>query len=258
MKPFVETQYEYPEQEVQDAVIQEMAKSYPDLTGDQLREEYKRICESGQYFVNDEFLVVMRPFFSALDMDENGQPAGEELVELAHLSVSRHDKAGISWEQLQSIKTELLGADCECVELYPAEERNFVFRGQRQLFAMPPGQRWPVGFETDCGMDRVLPERPSMQVLPKAEAEEVVKKAMAEPPAPPKKSNAQFKADFERGKEEYMLGNYKIPFPAHAAERLQAYILGQKAGALELLYQRHERHNAELMAVIGMEHHDDA
>ena len=43
---------------------------------------------------------------------------------MVHLSIKRLDKEPIhDWRHLQRIKNELVGANCEALELYPAEDR---------------------------------------------------------------------------------------------------------------------------------------
>jgi hypothetical protein len=68
--------------------------------------------------------------------------------EIVHLSIKRHDRACIhDWREFQRIKNELCGTDSEAVELYPAEGRKADVANQYHLFALPPGMRFPVGFD---------------------------------------------------------------------------------------------------------------
>lgn len=48
------------------------------------------------------------------------------------------------WEHLQRIKDELAGPDAEAVELFPAEARRLDL-GERWLWCVRPGERWPFG-----------------------------------------------------------------------------------------------------------------
>lgn len=68
---------------------------------------------------------------------------------LVHLSIKRRDKAPIEdWRDMQRIKNELVGEECEGVELYPAESRLVDSANQYHLWVVDdPEFRWPVGFQ---------------------------------------------------------------------------------------------------------------
>jgi hypothetical protein len=52
-----------------------------------------------------------------------------------HLSIKRIDQEPVhDWRDLQRIKNELIGPDCEAVELYPAEERRVDIANQYHLW----------------------------------------------------------------------------------------------------------------------------
>lgn len=65
-----------------------------------------------------------------------------------HLSIKRLDQLPIhDWRDLQRIKDELVGPDCEAVELYPASERLVDTSNQYHLWALPdPACRFDLGF----------------------------------------------------------------------------------------------------------------
>jgi hypothetical protein len=66
---------------------------------------------------------------------------------IVHLSIKRLDKRPIhDWRDLQRIKNELLGAEIEAIELYPAESRLVDSANQFHLFAFPAGVTVPVGW----------------------------------------------------------------------------------------------------------------
>lgn len=71
--------------------------------------------------------------------------AGEGLV---HLRIRRHDRREIrNFDHLQRIKNELVGAECEAVELYPAESRKLSDGPYYHLWvSKDPSYRWPFGF----------------------------------------------------------------------------------------------------------------
>lgn len=71
---------------------------------------------------------------------------GEGLV---HLSIKRIDRQPIrDWRDLQQIKNQLVGPECEGVELYPAESRLVDTANQFHIWCCTnPKFRFPFGFE---------------------------------------------------------------------------------------------------------------
>ncbi len=62
------------------------------------------------------------------------------------LSIKRLDKRQIrEWRDLQRIKDELCGRDCEAVEVFPAASRLVDTSNQYHLWVLPPGLRFPLG-----------------------------------------------------------------------------------------------------------------
>jgi len=87
--------------------------------------------------------------------DFEGVPGGKML----QLSVKRRDKEVIrDWRDLQRIKNEVCGQECEAVELYPAESRLVDTANQFHIWVLPEGLRFPFGF-TD---GRLVSERSSL------------------------------------------------------------------------------------------------
>jgi hypothetical protein len=68
--------------------------------------------------------------------------------DLAYLSIKRIDQQPIRWwRDLQRIKNELVGPECEAVELFPAESRLIDSANQYHLWVFTnPETRMPVGF----------------------------------------------------------------------------------------------------------------
>jgi len=66
-----------------------------------------------------------------------------------HLSIKRIDQEVIhDWRDLQRIKNELVGAECEAVELYPAVSRMVDTANQYHLWVITdPTYRFPFGFD---------------------------------------------------------------------------------------------------------------
>lgn len=67
---------------------------------------------------------------------------------LVHLSMRRNDRLPVTdWRHKQKIKNQLVGEECEAVELYPAESRMVDTSNQYHLWANPdPEMRFPVGY----------------------------------------------------------------------------------------------------------------
>lgn len=93
-------------------------------------------------------------------------PASESV----HLNIRRIDGyPGRDWRHFQQIKNEIVGPECEAIEIYPAESRLVDTSNKYHLYACTdPKFRFPVGFEkrdvqfgdeTDAG----LRQRPPMK-----------------------------------------------------------------------------------------------
>jgi hypothetical protein len=69
---------------------------------------------------------------------------------MMHLSIKRRDKQPLGKERFrhfQRIKNELVGPECEAVELYPAESRLVDTANQYHLWCMTsPEIRFPFGY----------------------------------------------------------------------------------------------------------------
>jgi hypothetical protein len=72
----------------------------------------------------------------------------EDQPDLIHLSIKRNDKAPImKWRDLQAIKNELVGSECEAIQLFPAESRLVDTSNQFHLFVFnDPTYRIPFGY----------------------------------------------------------------------------------------------------------------
>lgn len=71
--------------------------------------------------------------------------------DVVHLSIKRKDREPCrDWRHLQEIKNELVGEECEGVELYPAESRVVDTANQTHLWIYSdPDEMIPLGW--DCG-----------------------------------------------------------------------------------------------------------
>ena len=76
---------------------------------------------------------------------------------LIHLNIRRRDGNIIrDWRHIQEIKNQLLGTECEAVELYPAESRKVDTSNKFHLWGYrDPTWRFPIGFaERDVDYDQ--------------------------------------------------------------------------------------------------------
>lgn len=73
------------------------------------------------------------------------QPADDG--SFVHLSIKRRNRSVIrDWRHLQRIKNDLVGPECEGLELFPAESRLVDEANQFHLYVLTePGKRIPVG-----------------------------------------------------------------------------------------------------------------
>lgn len=62
-------------------------------------------------------------------------------IKTLHWPQHRHD-----WRELQRIKNEICGEQCDAIELYPAESRRHDTADQFHLWVLEPGVILPVGF----------------------------------------------------------------------------------------------------------------
>lgn len=85
-----------------------------------------------QYYLNDVYQVAMRPL-------------GDMMV---HLSIKRIDRQPChDWRDLQAIKNQLVGDECEGAELYPAESRRVDSANQYHIWCVKdPTFRFPFGY----------------------------------------------------------------------------------------------------------------
>jgi hypothetical protein len=91
---------------------------------------------------NDRCMVLAHSLPSALFKDPNGEP-----LMLTHLAmVGTKDHVDLTWDEAQRAKAELLGADTEAIELYPAADRVMEGLTERHLWVFPRGVKFPLGF----------------------------------------------------------------------------------------------------------------
>ena len=108
-----------------------------DVTFDDFRALADDAVTNRPVYKNDVYQVVVN------DVD-----VGEGWPPMAHLSIKRIDREPIhDWRDLQEIKNQIVGDECEAVELYPAESRLVDTANQYHLWCIKEaGARFPFGF----------------------------------------------------------------------------------------------------------------
>jgi len=116
-----------------------------------LLDDYDAGCT---YWINDIYQVQRREF-------------GDGLVSL---NIRRRDGDVIfrDWRHFQKIKNELIGPECEAMELYPAESRLVDSTNKYHLFGvLDPTFRFPFGFqERDVITTNDNPDVPALRQRP--------------------------------------------------------------------------------------------
>lgn len=96
---------------------------------------------------------------------KGGAPDGP-VGEWIHLSIKDHDRsARHDWRDLQRIKNELVGPECEGVEIYPAESRLVDSANQYHLFVFLEA-KIPLGFAERFVADGASPRLPNAKQRP--------------------------------------------------------------------------------------------
>ena len=141
---WVEIAYK-PDAELDEKIIDNMVNS-SGLTRSQAREQLKLYKnEHKRHFQNSYYKVTVR------DMP------GADVVR--HLSVTHRDGGtGRDWRDYQQIKNDLIGKECEAVELYPADSRLVDSADSFHLWGVTDEKfRFPVGFGerlvSDCNRE---------------------------------------------------------------------------------------------------------
>jgi hypothetical protein len=111
----------------------------PDVDEARVRE---RLFDSvaGRWWKNDLYTVIEKEW---QPMVINGKS-----VPIVWLSIRRNDRAPArDWRHFQRIKNQIVGEECEAIELYPAESRLTDSANQYHLWALrDPEERFPFGF----------------------------------------------------------------------------------------------------------------
>ena len=101
--------------------------------------------EGADVWVNNRYEVWVRVHGWLEGRDHHGNSVRKAVK---HLSIKRKDKEPVhDWRDLQRIKNELCGTECEGMELYPAESRLIDQANQYHLFVFEAGFKIPFGFD---------------------------------------------------------------------------------------------------------------
>jgi hypothetical protein len=123
---------------ISEANLRDMARNF-DMTIEQMRTMMEEERKVSNIFLNSRYQVDVR----------DAEPA-PGWPQMKWLSIKRLDRAPIGEERFrdfQRIKNELVGKECEAVELYPAESRLVDTANQYHLWVIAePGQMFPFGF----------------------------------------------------------------------------------------------------------------
>ena len=108
-----------------------------------MSEKYRQRMEDAEGFVPDNF--INSRYQVAKFPVESSDP---NLPPMVHLSICTLDRLPLhDWRDFQRIKNELVGPECEAVEIYPAESRLADSANQYHLWAfLNPGHSIPFGF----------------------------------------------------------------------------------------------------------------
>lgn len=114
-------------------LLEDAMRAHPFLTRESVIELLERESAKCEYWIN--------PIYQVAKTYEG---------EFVHLNIRRRDGAVIyrDWRHFQEIKNQLLGPECEAVELYPAEGRLVDTSNKYHLFGRPdPDYRFPFGYQ---------------------------------------------------------------------------------------------------------------
>lgn len=118
-------------------IVEDTMARFPGTTREQVLKIMEDERKNAEVWVNDKYQVNVR----RLEMKIEG-------CCLVWLSIKRTDKMPChDWRELQEIKNQLVGPECEGIELYPAESRVVDTANQYHLYVIDDPQfRWPFGF----------------------------------------------------------------------------------------------------------------
>jgi hypothetical protein len=129
-------------QDVEDAMA-----AMPDKTYEEVEKLLEQEVWGVEYWVNDLYQVAKRV------LKQDGVPIG-----MVQLNIRRRDGKPIfrDWRHFQWIKNQLIGEECEAVEIYPAESRLVDTSNKYHLWCFTdPTYRLPFGMQTRDVIDSI-------------------------------------------------------------------------------------------------------
>jgi len=144
-KPLQRAKAIYDEKRLAGLIREFTARGYSE---EMIRKLYAE-AEEAEWWINLDVVVTVRRF-----PDRS-----------AHVSIRRQDRKPIhDWRIFQRIKNEVLGPECEAVELYPAESRLADSANQYHLWgSSDPTFRFPIGFPDRLVMEVGDPDSGAVQ-----------------------------------------------------------------------------------------------
>lgn len=119
------------------ALVAHTKAAFPDISEDQI---LAMLAEVGtqEIWINDKYQVHVRR-----DANDSG-------IAMVHLSIKAINREPVrDWRAFQRIKNQLVGPECEAVELFPAESRLIDGANQYHLWAIAdPTWRFPIGWNS--------------------------------------------------------------------------------------------------------------
>jgi hypothetical protein len=122
------------------ALFDHTKTTWPQYTDDDIWQSIRAgQGELGELWKNDTYQV------HVIRHDGRG-PKGCDIIQL---SIKRLDRGPArDWRDFQRIKDQLVGPECEGVELYPARSRLVDTANQFHLWCVAdPRYRWPIGYD---------------------------------------------------------------------------------------------------------------
>ncbi len=110
----------------------------PEATAEEITKPIRDVAND-EIYVNNKYQVNLR----------NVEPMpGSGFPPMVHVSIKRLDKAPFNdWREMQQIKNDLVGKECEGCQLYPADSRVVDTANQMHLWVFrSPEVRFPFGF----------------------------------------------------------------------------------------------------------------
>ena len=121
--------------------------------------DYLESIETEEVYQNDQYMAFLNVRRGAGTFNTSGAFVATitESQEFAWLSFKRIDRKPIKdWRHVQNIKNDILGLECEAVEIYPAESRLTDTANQYHLWGFTdPEFRFPWGFPSRQVFDDV-------------------------------------------------------------------------------------------------------